>query len=238
VASDHLVAAWGHTFGLPVLISNCSNNYGPYQFPEKFIPMCIIKVICGEPVPVYDVGANVRDWIHVDDHARVLRLVIEKGTPGETYNAGSGAERRNIDLCAVLDDFRPPSEGLPYRELIRLVADRPCHDLRCDMDTEKIRTKLGFVNRCYLEQQRLRVIKIGRGIAWLDGGTFEVLFEATQFVKIIQDRTGLRIACPEEIAYRRGFIDRAALRRLNETSTAEHAAYLRPKLISTSKDDP
>ena len=168
-ASDHLVAAWGHTFGLPVLISNCSNNYGPYQFPEKFIPMCIIKAICGEPIPVYGVGANVRDWIHVDDHARALRLVIEQGTPGETYNVGSGAERRNIDvaysLCAILDDFRPRAEGLPYRELIRLVADRPGHDLRYAMDTEKIRTKLGWqpvytfetgieaTVRWYIEQQ-------------------------------------------------------------------------------------
>jgi dTDP-glucose 4,6-dehydratase len=159
----------GTPFGLPVLISNCSNNYGPYQFPEKFIPMCIIKAICGEPVPVYGVGANVRDWIHVHDHARALRLIIEKGTPGETYNVGSGAERRNIDvahsLCAILDDFRPRPEGLPHRELIRLVADRPGHDLRYAMDTEKIRTKLGWqpvytfetgieaTVRWYIEQQ-------------------------------------------------------------------------------------
>src|SRR5262249_20839289 len=97
-AADHLVSAWGHTFGLPILISNCSNNYGPYQFPEKLIPLCLVKAFAGESLPVYGAGINVRDWLHVEDHARALRCVFERGMPGETYNIGGDAERRNIDV--------------------------------------------------------------------------------------------------------------------------------------------
>ncbi|MGO9472815.1 MAG: dTDP-glucose 4,6-dehydratase [Rhodomicrobium sp.] len=147
-ASDHLVSAWGHTFGLPVLLSNCSNNYGPYQFPEKLIPLCIIKALAGEPLPVYGKGENVRDWLYVEDHASALRTVFEHGRPGETYNIGGDAERRNIDvvsaLCAVLDRLRPRPGGLSYRDLINFVADRPGHDARYAIDATKIREELDW----------------------------------------------------------------------------------------------
>ena len=150
-ASDHLVAAWGHTFGLPVLISNCSNNYGPHQFPEKLVPLCIIKALAGEPLPVYGKGENVRDWLHVEDHARALQLVLEQGIPGETYNVGGDAERRNIDVvrkvCETLDRLRPREQGEPYGELIRFVPDRPGHDLRYAIDATKIRRELGWKPR-------------------------------------------------------------------------------------------
>jgi dTDP-glucose 4,6-dehydratase len=147
-ASDHLVAAWGHTFGLPILISNCSNNYGPYQHPEKLVPRCITRALAGEPLPVYGKGMNVRDWLHVEDHARALRLVFERGMPGETYNVGADAERRNIDvvgkICEVLDRLRPRDHGTSYKELIRFVPDRPGHDLRYAIDATKIRRELGW----------------------------------------------------------------------------------------------
>lgn len=147
-ASDHLVAAWHHTYGLPVLISNCSNNYGPYQFPEKLIPLCIIKALAGEPLPIYGKGDNVRDWLHVDDHARALQLVFERGHPGAAYNIGGDAERRNIEvvtaLCEALDRLRPRSDGMPYRDLIAFVADRPGHDARYAIDATKIRRELGW----------------------------------------------------------------------------------------------
>ncbi len=147
-ASDHLVSAWGHTFGLPVLISNCSNNYGPYQFPEKLIPLCVIKALAGEPLPVYGKGENVRDWLHVEDHARALRTIFEHGRPGETYNIGGDAERRNIDvvrtLCAVMDRLRPRQSGSSYSSLITFVADRPGHDARYAIDATKVRRELGW----------------------------------------------------------------------------------------------
>jgi dTDP-glucose 4,6-dehydratase len=147
-ASDHLVSAWGHTFGVPILISNCSNNYGPYQFPEKLIPLCIIKALAGEPVPVYGTGENVRDWLYVEDHARGLRLVLEQGVPGETYNIGGNAERRNVDvartLCEILDRLRPRHNGTSHCELLQFVPDRPGHDLRYAIDATKIRQELGW----------------------------------------------------------------------------------------------
>lgn len=147
-ASDHLVSAWGHTFGLPILISNCSNNYGPYQFPEKLIPLCIVKALAGEALPVYGAGINVRDWLHVEDHARALRCVFERGVPGETYNVGGDAERRNIDVvhavCDILDRLRPRDDGKSYRDLVRLVADRPGHDMRYAIDATKIKRELDW----------------------------------------------------------------------------------------------
>jgi dTDP-glucose 4,6-dehydratase len=147
--ADHLVSAWGHTYGLPVLITNSSNNYGPYHFPEKLIPLMIVKALAGEELPVYGQGTNVRDWLYVDDHVRALRLVFETGVPGETYNIGGNAERRNIDvvmtLCAILDRLRPRSDGRPHEEKIHFVADRPGHDLRYAIDATKIRCEFGWV---------------------------------------------------------------------------------------------
>ncbi len=147
-ASDHLVRAWGHTYGLPVLVTNCSNNYGPYQFPEKLIPLMIIRALAGQPLPVYGDGSNVRDWLHVEDHAGALRRVIEAGTPGETYNIGGNAEQRNIDvvqaICAVLDRLQPRSDGRAYADQISFVADRPGHDQRYAIDASKMQRELGW----------------------------------------------------------------------------------------------
>lgn len=150
-ASDHLVRAWGHTYGLPVLVTNCSNNYGPYHFPEKLIPLVIIRALGGEPLPVYGDGSNVRDWLFVDDHARALRAVFEGGRPGETYNVGGNAERTNIDvvrtICAVLDRLSPSASGKPYAEQITFVADRPGHDQRYAIDASKIARDLDWTPR-------------------------------------------------------------------------------------------
>jgi dTDP-glucose 4,6-dehydratase len=147
-SSDHLARAWAHTYGLPVLLSNCSNNYGPWQFPEKLIPLMIARAIRGETLPVYGEGLNVRDWLHVEDHARALLAVLERGRPGECYAVGGGAERRNIDLvrdiCAVLDEALPQSAFRPHARLIGFVADRPGHDLRYAIDASKITRELGW----------------------------------------------------------------------------------------------
>ncbi len=147
-ASDHLVRAWGHTYHLPVLVTNCSNNYGPYHFPEKLIPLIIIRALGGEPLPVYGDGSNVRDWLYVEDHARALRRVFEAGTPGETYNIGGNAEQKNIDvvrtICAVLDRLQPREDGRPYADQIHFVTDRPGHDQRYAIDASKIRRDLGW----------------------------------------------------------------------------------------------
>jgi dTDP-glucose 4,6-dehydratase len=146
--SDHLVSAWGHTFGLPVLITNCSNNYGPYHFPEKLIPLMIAKALAGEPLPVYGKGDQVRDWLFVEDHVRALQTVFEKGAPGRTYNIGGNNEKQNIEvvktLCAILDRLRPRSNGKPYAEQITSVADRPGHDKRYAIDASRIRDELGW----------------------------------------------------------------------------------------------
>jgi dTDP-glucose 4,6-dehydratase len=145
-ASDHLVSAWGHTFGLPVLISNCSNNYGPYQFPEKLIPVIILKALAGEPLPVYGDGANIRDWLYVGDHASALERIITHGRIGETYAVGGRSERRNIEVVsAILDlvDELAPDRGTPRSE-IRFVTDRPGHDRRYAIDSTRIETELGW----------------------------------------------------------------------------------------------
>jgi len=145
-SSDHLVRAWRETYGLPVVVTNCSNNYGPCQFPEKLIPLMILKGLGGEPMPVYGNGRNVRDWLYVEDHARALRLVLERGRLGESYNIGGWCERANLtvveSICALLDEFHP--EGAPHRRLIAFVADRPGHDLRYAMDANKIAAELGW----------------------------------------------------------------------------------------------
>jgi dTDP-glucose 4,6-dehydratase len=146
--SDHLVRAWGHTYGLPTLATNCSNNYGPYHFPEKLIPLVIIRALRGESLPVYGRGENVRDWLHVEDHARALTLVLTKGRPGETYNIGADSERTNLDvvraICALLDDMVPTSPHRPHDRLITFVTDRPGHDQRYAIDASKIRRELGW----------------------------------------------------------------------------------------------
>jgi dTDP-glucose 4,6-dehydratase len=150
-SSDHLVRAWGETYKLPVLVTNCSNNYGPYQFPEKLFPLMIVKALSGEKLPVYGKGDNVRDWLYVDDHADALRLVLAKGRPGETYNVGGDAEMTNIEvvrrICALLDELRPNSPHRPHEQLISFVADRPGHDKRYAIDCSKIRRELNWRQR-------------------------------------------------------------------------------------------
>lgn len=159
-ASDHLARAWGHTYGLPVLVTNCSNNYGPYHFPEKLIPLVIIRALAGESLPVYGDGSNVRDWLYVEDHARALRRVFEAGMPGETYNVGGNSERKNIEvvraICAALDARRPRDDGKSYSDQITFVADRPGHDQRYAIDATKIARELGWQPEVSFEQ----------GIAW------------------------------------------------------------------------
>jgi dTDP-glucose 4,6-dehydratase len=146
-ASDHLVQAYHHTYGLPTLITNCSNNYGPHQFPEKLIPLMIHHALAGKPLPVYGDGLNVRDWLYVEDHCAALREVLAHGRPGEVYNVGGGAEMKNIDLvrtlCALLDDASPRTGG-SYASLITFVQDRPGHDRRYAIDAGKIRRELGW----------------------------------------------------------------------------------------------
>jgi dTDP-glucose 4,6-dehydratase len=146
--SDHLVRAWHHTYGMPVLTTNCSNNYGPYQFPEKLIPLMILNALEGRPLPVYGRGENVRDWLYVDDHADALLAVLQRGRPGETYCIGGHNEQRNIDvvrmLCALLDELAPAPGIGPREALIRHVTDRPGHDQRYAIDASKIERELGW----------------------------------------------------------------------------------------------
>ena len=148
-ASDHLVIAWYRTYGLPALISNCSNNYGPCQFPEKLIPLMTINALHGRPLPVYGTGQNVRDWLYVDDHARALWLIARKGRLGEKYNVGGRNERTNLqvvrEICALMDRFRP--QGAPHDRLITFVEDRPGHDLRYAIDATKLENELGWKAR-------------------------------------------------------------------------------------------
>ena len=145
--SDHLVRAWHHTFGLPVVTTNCSNNYGPCQFPEKLIPLAILNAVAGKPIPVYGRGENVRDWLFVDDHAAALLSVLEHGTPGETYIVGGDNQRPNLEvvhrLCDLVDEL-VPGTGRRRRDLIRFVTDRPGHDQRYAIDAAKIRRELGW----------------------------------------------------------------------------------------------
>ncbi|HET6567116.1 MAG TPA: dTDP-glucose 4,6-dehydratase [Rhodothermales bacterium] len=150
-SSDHLVRAWQHTFGLPTMVTNCSNNYGPYQYPEKLIPVVILKALAGEPIPVYGAGQNVRDWLYVEDHVRALYTVVERGTVGETYNVGGHNEKSNIDvvrtICSILDELRPKPNGTPYADQITFVKDRPGHDFRYAIDASKIERELGWKPR-------------------------------------------------------------------------------------------
>jgi dTDP-glucose 4,6-dehydratase len=145
-ASDHLAKAWHRTYGLPVIVSNCSNNYGPYHFPEKLIPLMILAALDGSPLPVYGDGSQIRDWLYVEDHARALALIFERGRPGETYNIGGRNERRNIDVvrrvCELMDRLNPT--GGPHERLITHVADRPGHDARYAIDATKLESELGW----------------------------------------------------------------------------------------------
>ncbi len=147
-ASDHFARAWHRTYGLPVAISHCSNNYGPYQLPEKLIPVVVLAALEGRPIPVYGDGRHVRDWLFVDDHARALDLILERGKPGETYNIGADAEMANIDLvraiCSRMDELVPDSPHRPHANLIELVADRPGHDRRYAIDSSRVRRELGW----------------------------------------------------------------------------------------------
>lgn len=155
-ASDHLVRSFHHTYGLPVLTTNCSNNYGPYHFPEKLIPLIIARTLAGEPLPVYGDGRNVRDWLFVGDHCRAIRMVLEKGRVGETYNVGGNAEKQNLEvvhtICALLDERRPREDGKPRASQITFVTDRPGHDRRYAIDASKLRDELGWEPQYTFEQ--------------------------------------------------------------------------------------
>ena len=155
-ASDHLVRAFHHTYGLPVLTTNCSNNYGPYQFPEKLIPLVIARAIAGEPLPVYGDGRNVRDWLYVRDHCTAIRTVLERGRVGETYNVGGDAEMQNIEvvetICALLDERRPREDGKPRKSQVTYVADRPGHDRRYAIDAGKLKSEFGWAPAHSFEQ--------------------------------------------------------------------------------------
>lgn len=162
-AADHFVRAWHRTYGLPVLLTNCSNNYGPYQFPEKLIPLMILKGLAGEPLPVYGRGENVRDWLYVEDHVVALLTVLERGTPGETYAVGGRGERTNLEvvrrICRLLDELRPRPGGGSHESLITFVADRPGHDLRYAIDPSKIERELGWRAAVPFEEGLRRTVR-------------------------------------------------------------------------------
>jgi dTDP-glucose 4,6-dehydratase len=162
-ASDHLVRAFHHTYGLPVLTTNCSNNYGPYQFPEKLIPLTITKALAGDPLPVYGDGLNVRDWLYVGDHCAAIRRVLEAGRTGETYNVGGNAERTNIavvkTICALLDQRQSLPDGRPRESLITYVSDRPGHDRRYAIDASKLEDELGWTPAVTFQQGMLRTVE-------------------------------------------------------------------------------
>ena len=147
-ASDHLVRAWHHTYGLPVLTTNCSNNYGPYHFPEKLIPLCILNALNGKPLPIYGDGQQIRDWLYVKDHCSAIRRVLEAGQLGETYNVGGWNEKANLDvvntLCTILDELQPRADGQSYKTQITFVQDRPGHDRRYAIDARKLEKELGW----------------------------------------------------------------------------------------------
>jgi len=175
-ASDHLVRAWHHTYGLPVLTTNCSNNYGPYQFPEKLIPLMILNALSGQALPVYGDGMQVRDWLYVEDHCRGIMRVLEAGRVGEVYNIGGSSEKPNLEvvheLCAMLDQLKPRADGLSYREQIAFVKDRPGHDRRYAIDTRRIERELGWKPRESFESGLRRTIEwYLANEEWIDGVT-------------------------------------------------------------------
>lgn len=160
--ADHLVRAWGHSFGLPVLVTNCSNNYGPHHFPEKLIPLIIIRALLGHTLPIYGDGQNVRDWLFVEDHVRALQAVFEESSAGETYNVGGNSERTNLDvvrtICDELDRQLPRADGISYRAQIEFVTDRPGHDRRYAIDASKIRLDLGWEPSVTFEEGIARTV--------------------------------------------------------------------------------
>jgi len=162
-ASDHLVRAWGETYGLPVVLSNCSNNYGPYHFPEKLVPVIILNALAGKDLPIYGDGSNVRDWLYVEDHAEALLCVLQKGALGRSYNIGGENERSNLDLvqtlCAILDGKRPRGDGKPYADQIAYVTDRPGHDARYAIDPTRIRDELGWRPSVTVEEGLERTVQ-------------------------------------------------------------------------------
>lgn len=175
-ASDHLVRAWHHTYGLPVLTTNCSNNYGPYHFPEKLIPLVLLNALAGKPLPIYGDGQQVRDWLYVQDHCRAIMRVLEAGKVGETYNIGGWNEKTNLEvvqaLCAVLDEFKPRADGKKYAEQITFVKDRPGHDRRYAIDARKIERELGWKPQETFETGiRKTVDWYLSNQAWVDGVT-------------------------------------------------------------------
>ena len=169
-ASDHLVRAWHETFGLPTVMSNCSNNYGPYHFPEKLIPLAVLKALHGEPIPVYGKGDNVRDWLYVEDHARALHAILSRGRPGENYNVGGDGERTNFEvvtaICELLDEMLPDSPHRPHSELITFVTDRPGHDRRYAIDWTKLRAELGWRPRETFESGLRKTVAWYLGNRW------------------------------------------------------------------------
>jgi len=162
-ASDHLVRAWGETYGLPIVLTNCSNNYGPFHFPEKLIPVVILNALAGKPLPIYGDGSNVRDWLFVEDHADALLLVVAQGEVGRSYNIGGENEASNLELvqelCGILDDVRPRADGASYAEQITFVTDRPGHDARYAIDPQRIRTELGWSPSVTLQEGLRRTVQ-------------------------------------------------------------------------------
>ena len=162
-ASDHLVRAWAETYGLPVLLTNCSNNYGPFHFPEKLIPVIILNALAGKPLPIYGDGSNIRDWLYVEDHADALLTVVAKGAWGRTYNIGGENERSNLELvqtlCSILDQKRPRSDGASYQDQITFVTDRPGHDARYAIDPTRIRDELGWRPSVTVEEGLERTVQ-------------------------------------------------------------------------------
>lgn len=172
--SDHLVRAWGHTYGLPVLVTNCSNNYGPYQFPEKLIPHMVISALAGKPLPVYGDGSNVRDWLYVEDHCDAILTVLRRGAVGGTYVVGGQSERTNLEIvekiCDILDNVRPRTDGVSYRKQIAFVKDRPGHDYRYAIDASKLRGELGWSPSRTFEEGLAETVKWYAGNeAWVQG---------------------------------------------------------------------
>ncbi len=177
-SSDHLVRAWHHTYGLPTVMTNCSNNYGPYQFPEKLVPLVVRNALAGKPLPIYGKGDNTRDWLYVDDHARALRVVLDKGVLGESYNIGGHNEKTNLEvvhaICDLLDELRPDAPHRPHSSLITFVKDRPGHDKRYAIDASKIGRELGWTPReDFVSGFRKTIQWYLANPSWRAGGTYQ-----------------------------------------------------------------
>jgi len=192
-ASDHLVRAYHHTYGLPTLTTNCSNNYGPRQFPEKLIPLMILNAVNGKPLPVYGDGLNVRDWLYVEDHCEAIRVVLERGAPGSVYNIGGQCEKTNMEvvrtICEVLDKLLPGSPHVPHHSLIRLVKDRPGHDRRYAIDSSKIESELGWRPRENFETGLMKTIRW-----YLDNTAWVESIRTGEYQKWIERQYGEQLA--------------------------------------------